>query len=194
MLSKNKFTIITLILILSIFSCDKKKSDDISLSIEEVNAFFTANYFEIPPENIQFNDLNFSHIQTKLPTSLKARAADIIILNFWATWCRPCLVEMPEMDKLQKAFDKEKLEVIAINYGDTKERVESFQKKHNYFFSMGIADQDNIKQAFPVKGLPTTFILTKKGQILARLVGPAKWNDQSFINFFKNLHTFIKGV
>ncbi|MBT4290359.1 MAG: TlpA family protein disulfide reductase [Deltaproteobacteria bacterium] len=193
MLSKNKFYFITLILIFLLFSCNKKKSDDISLSTEEINAFFTANYFEIPPENIQFKNLKFFHIQTKLDTALKDRTADIIILNFWATWCRPCLVEMPEMDKLQKVFDKEKLEIIAVNYGDTKERVESFQKKYNYFFTMGIADQDEIKQAFPVKGLPTTFVLTKKGQILARLVGPAKWNDQGFINFFKKLHTFIRG-
>lgn len=183
-----------IVLPLLIFSCEKEKSETHSISAEEIKTFLKSNYFEIPPKQIQFKDLKYLHVQNDQMTNLKERSADIIILNFWATWCKPCLVEMPEMNKLQQSLGKEKTEIIAINYGDSKEQVKSFQEKYGYTFTIGIADQEEIKENYRVQGLPTTFILTKKGQLLGRLVGPAEWNHQRFITFFKNLHTFINGV
>jgi thiol-disulfide isomerase/thioredoxin len=184
----------SVLLVFLIISCEKNKSEELSISSEEVKTFLKSNYFEIPPKQIQFKDLKFLHVKDDQMTSLKERPADIIILNFWATWCRPCLVEMPEMDKLQLSLGKEKTEIIAINYGDSKEQVKSFQQKYDYSFTVGISDQEEIKHTFQVQGLPTTFILTKKGYILGRLVGPAEWNDQRFITFFEKLHTFINGA
>jgi thiol-disulfide isomerase/thioredoxin len=191
---KFKYFLSSVLLVFLFISCEKNKSEELSISSEEVKTFLTSNYFEIPPNKIQFKDLKFLHVQADQFTTLKKRPADIIILNFWATWCRPCLVEMPEMNKLQLSLGKEKTEIIAINYGDSKEQVKSFQQKYDYSFTVGIAEQEEIMHTFQVQGLPTTFILTKKGFILGRLVGPAEWNDKRFITFFKKLHTFINGA
>lgn len=186
-----KFIIIIFILILSMFSCEKKETDISSFSSDDIRTFLTSKYFEVAPKAFQYKDLAFVHLQSNQSSTLKNISADIIILNFWAIWCKPCLAEMPEMDKLQKALDQNKIKIVAINYGDSKSSVEAFQEKYNYKFTIGLAEQNSINQIFNVQGLPTTFILTKKGTILGRLIGPTRWSDEAFITFFKKLQTFI---
>ncbi len=101
----------------------------------------------------------------------------VVMVNFWATWCFPCRREMPEIGKLQKAYDKKDFEIIAA----------SEDKKGYDWAKKGIyaLDGDNLTllmdsgskslRALGERGLPTTILVDKKGREFARLIGPAAW-------------------
>jgi len=104
----------------------------------------------------------------------------VLLVNFWATWCFPCRKEMPEIGKLQKAFDKKDFEVIAVS----EDRKGYKWAKEGLF----VLDGDNLTlmmdpgskalRAIGERGLPTTILIDKKGREFARLIGPAAWASE----------------
>ena len=111
---------------------------------------------------------------------------NIYILNFWATWCAPCKEEMPSLDELQSSSD---LKIFPIN-------VEKHDKyKSQIFFknlkikNLSIYFDSNIKLAnlFRLTGVPTTIILNKNKNEIARILGPIDFTDQKFINWLNTV-------
>jgi peroxiredoxin len=102
----------------------------------------------------------------------------IIFLNFWATWCGPCKEEMPGLEVLHKQF-KEKdfvLLTISVDYEGLKP-VQEFVNKHRYTFPVLLDPQGETLDLFDVKGIPTTFVIDKKGRMIGRAIGPRNWES-----------------
>ncbi|TRZ41301.1 TlpA family protein disulfide reductase [Robertkochia solimangrovi] len=98
-----------------------------------------------------------------------------VILDFWGTWCAPCVSEMPELSKFYHKHQKD-LRIVAINSGDTPERIRSFLKskpEYDWFqlLSAKGEDPDNFVSAFNVTAFPTKIIVSPDGKILAKYVG-----------------------
>ncbi len=98
----------------------------------------------------------------------------VIILDFWATWCRPCVMEIPSFVKLQKKY-KDDLVVIGVDL-DTKRSVDyikNFADKHdmNYTIVLGIADPSVIQKYGNIRSIPTTFFIDRNGYIREKFVG-----------------------
>ncbi len=132
-------------------------------------------YKQITFEDYDGNFINLNNFNNK-----------IYILNFWATWCAPCKEEMPSLDKLQGSQD---VKIFPIN-------VEKHDKyKSQIFFknlkikNLSIFFDSNVKLAnlFRLTGVPTTIILNKNKNEIARILGPIDFSDQKFINW---LNTF----
>jgi len=102
----------------------------------------------------------------------------VVLLNFWATWCAPCVREMPSLDRLQAALGGEGLAVLPLSLdGPTKPRVEPFYKAQNLANLPILFDEKNVTFGrFGVGVLPTTIVIGRDGKEVGRLEGPAEWD------------------
>lgn len=102
-----------------------------------------------------------------------------IFLNYWATWCKPCIAEMPDIDECAKILADEDFVFFAAS--DEKiDKISSFLQESNYSFTIvhskrSVFDMD-------IMALPTTMIINKEGEIVYNEVGARKWNSEAEIN------------
>ncbi|MGE0153418.1 MAG: TlpA disulfide reductase family protein [Reyranellaceae bacterium] len=102
----------------------------------------------------------------------------VVLVNFWATWCAPCVREMPSLDRLQAALGGEGLVVLPLSLdGPTRPRVEPFYKDRNLAHLPILFDEKNATFGrFAVAVLPTTILIDRDGREVGRLEGPAEWD------------------
>ena len=109
----------------------------------------------------------------------------VVFLNMWATWCAPCLAEMPSIQRLyEKAKDDGVVFIIASQ--EDKAAVSQFIKERGYTFPVYTLHGDP-PAVFRAEILPTTFILSPDGKIAFKHVGFAKWDDESSVQFLRSL-------
>lgn len=103
--------------------------------------------------------------------SLKDYRGKPVILTFWATWCEPCKKEMPEIQAAYEKHKEEGLIVLAVNFGETKEKAEAFVKQMGLTFPSLLDRRANIAERYGVVSLPVTFFIDRDGIIRERVVG-----------------------
>jgi thiol-disulfide isomerase/thioredoxin len=114
--------------------------------------------------------------QARTEADLKGR---VVLLNLWATWCAPCLKEMPALDRLQKELGSDKFEVVALSVdragADAAKKYLDKIKVQN----LKLYADASAKAAISLKavGMPTTLLLNAQAQEIGRLVGPAEWDS-----------------
>jgi peroxiredoxin len=119
---------------------------------------------------------------------IKQFKGNVIFLNFWATWCGPCKEEMPGMEFLHRQF-KEKnflLLTISVDYEGIKP-VQEFINKHQYTFPVLLDPQGETLDLFEVKGIPTTFLIDKKGKMVWKAIGPRDWKSPEVVSLINLL-------
>ncbi|MEK7873993.1 MAG: TlpA disulfide reductase family protein, partial [Chloroflexota bacterium] len=102
------------------------------------------------------------------------RGSKPVLLNFWATWCGPCLIEMPHMQKAwQTVGGRDKVEMLMVDVGETPEKAKGFLSRYGYTFTAVVdGDQAVTTGKYNVFGLPTTFLIDRKGVIRYMKIGP----------------------
>lgn len=116
-------------------------------------------------------------------------AGQVVLLNFWATWCAPCVREMPALDRLQARLGGEGLAVVAVSAdrGGTKV-VEPFFAEHDLTaLAIYIDVKSRLSRAFKVRGLPTTMLIDRRGNLVGAMEGPAEWDgpdSEALIRFY----------
>jgi thiol-disulfide isomerase/thioredoxin len=102
----------------------------------------------------------------------------VVLVNFWATWCAPCVREMPSLDRLQAALGGEGLVVLPLSLdGPTKPRVEPFYQTQKLANLPILFDEKNVTFGrFGVSVLPTSILFDRSGKEVGRLEGPAEWD------------------
>ena len=112
----------------------------------------------------------------------------IILLNFWATWCGPCKEEMPFLEILHQQFKEKDFVVltISVDYEEAK-IVREFISKQRYTFPVLLDPKCEVLDLFEVKGIPTSFIIDKKGKMLGRAIGPRDWKCQEVFSLISML-------
>jgi len=93
-----------------------------------------------------------------------------VILNFWATWCGFCVVEMPDLEKLQEAHADDLL-VLTVNVGETKEKVQKFVEENNLSLTVVLDGEMKVNNNYGVRSYPTTIAVNKKGEAIGGYVG-----------------------
>jgi thiol-disulfide isomerase/thioredoxin len=103
--------------------------------------------------------------------SLDALAGRPVILNFWATWCGPCRVEMPELEALQTAAG-DTIAVVGVNTGEALEDVLDWRDNYGLTFPLALDPAGNISTLYAIRGQPTTFLIAPNGEIVHIYYGP----------------------
>lgn len=113
----------------------------------------------------------------------------VVLLNFWATWCPPCIREMPSMERLHQQVDAENFKVIAINQMEDMDDVFAFtgQLEIDPTFEILFDTSSRVSQKYAVRGLPTTYLIDKNGNIRYRAVGGREFDHPEVIKIVKQL-------
>ncbi len=109
----------------------------------------------------------------------------VVFLNFWATWCPPCVAEMPSIQKLHKKLKDEGVVFLCISNEETS-KVSRFVREKGFAFPV-YTMQGSPPAVFKSPGIPATFILSPGGKIAFKHVCGAKWDDEKSIDFIKGL-------
>ena len=111
----------------------------------------------------------------------------VVLVNFWASWCPPCIHEMPELTRLKQQLAGRPFEILAINVGEKKYKVRKFARLINFDLPVLL---DTGKQTFDnwdIKTLPTSFLIDTKGAIRYRVRGNPGWQQQGTIKIIEQL-------
>ena len=132
-------------------------------------------------DNVIFLDKNDKKI------NIKEFNGNLLLLNFWATWCGPCKEEMPSLDRLQVNQNLSNLKIFAINISqESKKKVDSFFEDLNIKnFDPYFDAPTTLAKTFSLRGVPTSILIDKDGKEFARIMGSIDFNDQIFINWLK---------
>ena len=161
------------------------------LAAVQVGAQTPAAAGQAPPLLGAFGD-NFTLLDPPVPAPLETfaaldgapvRLADfkgrVVVLNFWATWCAPCVREMPSLDRLQSALEDRDLAVLAVSIDRGGAKVIRPFAKRLGLERLGLYHDSKgaLFKAFGVTGLPTTFLIDRRGQIVGAYPGAAEWDE-----------------
>jgi len=123
--------------------------------------------------------------------SLSDLRGKVVLINFWATWCPPCLEEMPSMEKLNEVMAGNDFVMLAINTeGNGRTVVPAFLEKTPYTFPILFDDKGVVQKRYGVYKFPESYIIRKDGSVAEKIIGPLDWAGPDTIAYFK---TLIKG-
>ncbi|OUS12159.1 hypothetical protein A9Q97_06495 [Rhodospirillales bacterium 47_12_T64] len=110
--------------------------------------------------------------------SLKDMKGQVLLVNFWATWCPPCVKEMPDLDKLQAEMGSDSFRVITLSEDRSglKKILPFFKDKELKNLPAYVDIKGRVSRAFGLRGLPSTYLVNKQGMIVGTLIGPYEWN------------------
>lgn len=105
-----------------------------------------------------------------------------VIVNFWATWCPPCRAEMPSMQRAWQQIEDEGIGMLAINVGDEPEDIQQFLTEVPVTFPLPMDSDSRVAMQWPMRGLPTTFVVDAEGRLVYRAAGERDWDDQVLLD------------
>ena len=112
---------------------------------------------------------------------------NLVLLNFWATWCAPCKKEMPSLDSLSENSNLDNIQIFPINIGK-----DNLEKSNKFFKDLDIKNlniyfdnPETLAKVFNLRGVPTTILLNKDGNEFARIIGSIDFSDEEFIKWIE---------
>jgi cytochrome c biogenesis protein CcmG, thiol:disulfide interchange protein DsbE len=112
----------------------------------------------------------------------------VVVVNFWATWCPPCVEEMPSLEKLHRALGPEGLVVIGVSVDEDEAALRSFVQKVGVTFpTLRDPGGRGPTAAYRTTGYPETFVVDPQGVLLDKYIGPAEWATPEAIEHFREL-------
>jgi len=106
----------------------------------------------------------------------------VVIVNFWATWCPPCRAEMPSMQRAWNEIQDKGVVMLAVHVGGNEDKIWSFVGDYDLDFPVLIDPKSKVADAWPMKGLPSTFVIDPEGRIVYRAIGAREWDDPAILN------------
>ena len=111
----------------------------------------------------------------------------VVFLNFWATWCPPCRLEMPTMEELHQEFSGQGLVVLAVNFRESQDDVGSFLKQHGLTFTTLLDEEEKAFSLYRTWSLPTTYLINKNSEIVGKVIGYRDWHSEQARSLFHQL-------
>ncbi|HYC37149.1 MAG TPA: TlpA disulfide reductase family protein [Usitatibacter sp.] len=118
---------------------------------------------------------------------LAAMRGRVVVVNFWATWCEPCLAEMPSLERLREKMRGRPFEVLAVNYGESEERAGGYVARQKLTLPVLLDPEKRTAAAWKVGGLPMTFLVDARGQVRQWAFGERDWSAAPSVKVIEGL-------
>jgi peroxiredoxin len=118
---------------------------------------------------------------------LSEHRGKVVMVNFWATWCPPCLEEMPAMDRLYRQHKDAGFVLIAVSVDADARKVTPFVTEHKLTFPIGLDPKMDLANGYAVRALPSSFIVARDGTLAALAIGPRHWDGDA-------AHSLVEGM
>lgn len=122
-----------------------------------------------------------------LPKTLASYRGKVVLLNFWATWCPPCLREMPSMERLRLKMAGRPLEIVALNSAESLDDVNAFLAKMKLGFPVLLDPDGSNTRRWKVFALPTSLLLDATGRVRYVLTGPTEWDEGESLRLIESM-------
>jgi peroxiredoxin len=119
--------------------------------------------------------------------SLESQRGKVVLLNFWATWCKPCEDEMPAMETLYRALGSQDFELIAISVDDDRQAVEEFTSRVGLTFPVLLDPEKRVSDAYQSYRFPESYLIDREGVLIARYIGPRQWDAPAYVDRIRRL-------
>jgi thiol-disulfide isomerase/thioredoxin len=140
-------------------------------------------------DNGPHKDFNLADLKGT-PHALADYRGKVVVVNFWASWCPPCIKEMPGMQRLQAQLAEQPFVILPVNVGEQKFRVWKFIKLINFDLPVLLDTDSKTFAVWDASVLPTSFVLDAKGYIRYRVTGDLEWDSEEVVSLIKELlHT-----
>jgi thiol-disulfide isomerase/thioredoxin len=111
-------------------------------------------------------------------SGLSERAGRWVLVNFWATWCTPCVKELPALERLARDYGPKGLDVLAVNVDrGRRKHVAGYAKRLGLHIPVLLDRDGDTRRAYEVRALPTTYLVGPDGRIVGRVLGDVPWDD-----------------
>jgi peroxiredoxin len=148
--------------------------------------FATALGIQKPKEQVEAPDV----VGTD-PDGKTLRLSDfrgkVVFVNFWATWCIPCRLEMPAMERLYREFKSRGFVVLAVNVQEGSGPVRAFVRELKLTFPVVLDPKGTAAMAYVVRGLPATYLIDRNQIIVGRAIGPREWDSKDGREYIRAL-------
>lgn len=111
----------------------------------------------------------------------------ILVVNFWATWCPPCVAEMPSLDRFRQMFAGRGVEVLAISVDDDEKAYRNFLTQHKLRLKTVRDPEKKISALYGTFKYPESYVVDREGRLLRKIVGPAEWTSDEMMSLFQDL-------
>lgn len=121
------------------------------------------------------------------PHTLASFRGKVVLLNFWASWCPPCLREMPSMERLRIRMAGRPLEIVALDSAETRDEVSAYLSRMPLGFPVLLDPDGSNTRRWKVFALPSSFLLDAEGRVRYVLTGPTEWDEGEALQLVESL-------
>ncbi len=180
-LSKKLLQRVFLLFAMFVFTLTFAQSKEAPLSADEKKVLKTLR---ITPATqwIEAHDFAGEMMDAKT-VNLQDYRGRFVLLNFWATWCSPCLKEMPDLENAYNEMGQEKLVVLAVGMGESVEKIKAFFNKYGFTFPLLADNRMKITKLYGVRNIPVTYLIDPDGVVLGRALGVRDWASPDLLAF-----------
>ena len=146
----------------------------------------SSQEMEVSTIDFESNMLQFSDLDNNIFNIQKFKGKNLFI-NYWATWCNPCLAEMPYMVELYEKYKNEKDIIFLFLSREELKTIKNYIPKDENLQKLPLYKIITDDEFFATSGIPTTFIIDSGGEVLVKDLGTAFWNDKSVFTFIDSL-------
>ena len=121
------------------------------------------------------------------PLSLQQLRGKVVLVNFWATWCEPCITEMPSLQRLREQLMASGFEVLTVNYQEGPVRISSFVQKMNLTLPVVRDTDGSVARVWSARVFPASYLVDRNGDVRYSLSGGADWTDAPLVSTIRTL-------
>jgi peroxiredoxin len=121
------------------------------------------------------------------PVTLSDLRGKVVLLNFWATWCKPCGDEMPAMERLYRALRSEGFELLAVSVDQDLDEVGRFRERLGLSFPILLDPQQRVARAYLTFRFPESLLIAPDGVVLERYIGAKEWDAEVYVERIRRL-------
>ncbi|MGH9702305.1 MAG: TlpA family protein disulfide reductase [Candidatus Acidiferrales bacterium] len=130
---------------------------------------------------------DFTFVLNGKPSSLPDLRGKVVVLNFWATWCPPCVEEAPALNQLQQAIAPQGGMILGISVDEDDEAYKKFLVDHSIVFPTYRDPSKQIAATYGTSMFPETYIIDRQGRIARKIIGPQDWASPDMVTYLRDL-------